>query len=357
MKRTLCILIALATLFTAMGASAAPGYGRGGDRGDWGDWNLDGNKYSSDKVGFYIQIGGVQMDTNGNVSGRDEKFFTKQLASTTLAQQLSGNYSIALDGGVTEADITSKLSSTPNQKDVLKKVVSEYENMDAYIKSSNGKVIPWSKMTPDYYRVQWYVLKHEGDGWHVDGVIIDLETDKEISIIVPDEKTERAACVEYDVNSGTFTPGFMKVKANRPHAVWEGDNDNLIIGGFDDTWYTVLDENTFAANDYAVPSKLMNAATTVATLASARLSELDPRLQHEYGRIDSQAYKQEYVDRKGSGTTLYVTPFITDRLKKKYGVSNDEYIWLAEGDKHGNIEKVYVMDRDAAGVDNIFDNE
>ncbi len=351
-KIILCMMLVLSALFSAMSVSADRF-----DRWDFGDWNFEGNKNNGAKVGFFIQIGGIQMDTNGNVSGQKTEFFTNVLATSTLSKSLPSNYSVAIGNGVTESDITKNLSSVPKQKDILKKVVSEYEDRDAYIKSSNGKVIPWSKMTTDYYKVQWYVLKKESDFWHVDGVIIDLETDKEISIVVPDEKTERAACVEYDVQKGTFTPGFMNVKPNRPHAIWEGDNDNLIIEGFNDIWYTVLDEKTFKENNYAIPTKLMNAATAVEKLASARLSELDSRLQNEYGRIDSQAYKQEYIERKGSGTTLYVTPFISDMLEKKYSVSNDDYIWLAEGDTNGNICKVYVMDRKAAGVDNLFDNE
>lgn len=67
-------------------------------------------------------------------------------------------------------------------------------------------------MTTDYYKIQWYVLKCEDDFWHVDGVIIDLETDKEISIVVPEESAKRAACVEYDVASGTFTPALWELR-------------------------------------------------------------------------------------------------------------------------------------------------
>lgn len=345
MKRILCLLIAMMTAFSVIGASAdSP--------------NKRPVYYSdTDRVLYFIQIGGVQMDKNGDVGGRATSFFTSALYETKLSESLSNRYTAVLGNGVTEADITAKVQSVPKQKDILKKVVNEYADRDAYIKSSNGKVIPWSKMTPDYYRVQWYVFKNESDAWHIDGVIIDLETDKEISIVVPDQKAERAACIEYDVRKGTFTPGFMSVKPNRPHAVWEGNNDKLVVGGFNEVWYTVLDEDSFKENDYVIPTKLMNAATAVSTLATARLSELDTRLQHEYGRIDSQAYKAEYIERKGSGTSLYVTPFIADQLSKKYGVTNDEYIWLAEGDSHGNVEKVYVMDRDAAGIDNLFDNE
>ena len=149
----------------------------------------------------------------------------------------------------------------------------------------------------------------------------------------------------------------MGVKANRPHSYWSGDNDTAIIDGFHDVWYTVLDEATFETNTAVIPSDLINAASAVAQLAGARLTELDSKLQKQYGRIDSQAYKDEYIERTGSGTTLYVTPFISEMLSSKYGVDTNKYIWLAMGDSQGNIEKVYVMDRELADVENLFDGE
>lgn len=344
-------LLAILTIITVIFSSASV-FAANDNRWGWG-----GDRRDEQKVNFYIQISGQRMDKNGSIQGQDSKFFTDVVASSTLSKSLPNNYKIAIGGNVTESDITANLSSVPSEKNVLKNVVLAYESMDAYIRSSNGKVIPWSKMTTDYYRVQWYVLKKESDCWHVDGVIIDLETDKEISIVVPEEDAKRAACVELDVKTNTYTPGIMKVKANRPHSYWEGDNDNLVINGFGDVWYTVLDETTFEQNDYVIPSNLINAAKAVETLAGARLSELSEQLQKQYGRIDSQAYRQEYIERTGSGKSLYVTPYISDMLRKRYNVNTDEYIWLAMGDSQGNIVKVYVMDRDMAGAENLFENE
>ena len=313
-------------------------------------------KYNG-RVDFYIQINGKKLDTAGNISSRDTEFFTKSLFTTVLNKKLPFHFKIATGNGVTENDILQCVYEVPKDARLFSEVVKQYKNKDAYICSSNGKVIPWSKLTSDSYKVQWYVLKYETDDmWHVDGVIIERETDKEISIVVPSEDAKRAACVEYDAVKGTFTPGVMSVKPNRPHSYTDGDNDTLIVEGFEDVWYTVLDENTFKANSYVVPQELMDAATAVPKLADARLSELDEKLQRQYGRIDSQAYKQEYISRKG-GKTLYVTPFITEKLSAKYGVNNNEYIWLAMGDGHGNILKVYVMDREAANIDNMFDDE
>ena len=362
------IIVCLALVITAMlstvamaaeldsTAPAAKGSGNSwdfiyGDYDPWGD-----SKPDTSTVKFYIQMTGEQMDLNGDISGRDTLFFTDSVAQTTVAKTIDSDFKKTWDDNSSDGDIKDYVKELPKQKNVLKQVVDTYEAKDAYIRSTDGKIIPWSKMTTDYYRIHWYVLKLE-ECWHIDGVIIDRSTDKEINIVVPDEKTERASCVEYDVKAGTFTPGVMEVMANRPHSYWSGDNDTLIIDGFNDVWYTVLNESTFKANKHVIPSKLIDAATAINKLAAARLSELNESLQKQYGRIDSQAYKQEYVERTGSGKTLYVTPFITEMLSSKYGVNTDEYVWLAMGDAKGNINKVYVMDRKLADIDNLFDGE
>ena len=363
LKRTsifICAVLAMTAIFsTAAFADEAQVTARGGNSWDWiyGDYDPWGSTASKAKVGFFIQTDGKQMDTDGNISGRDSKFFTDIVGETTLKKSLSSSFQKTWNVGEGKSDIEDYVNELPKEATVFEKVVKTYEAMDAYIRSTDGKIVPWSKMNSKYYSLHWYVLKKESDFWHIDGVIIDKLTDKEIQIVVPEEKAERAACVEYDVKSGEYKPGFMGVKANRPHSYWSGDNDTVIIDGFHDVWYTVLDEATFETNTAVIPSDLINAASAVAQLAGARLSELDSNLQRQYGRIDSQAYKNEYIERTGSGKTLYVTPFISEMLSSKYGVDTDKYIWLAMGDSQGNIEKVYVMDRELADVENLFDGE
>lgn len=354
--RVLCAAVAMMIAFSCIPAMAANDWSNGWGSYGQGGWGGSYGKTTSSKVVFYIEINGKQLDSNGNISGRDSKSFTDPIGTSNLKKNLPSSYSIALGNGVTEADVLENVSSVPSDKKVFDSVVKQYKEQDAYIRSSNGKVIPWSRLNSDYYKVSWYVLKYENDGWHVDGIIIEKETNEEISIVIPKEDADRATCVEYDVRKGTFAPGTMEVKANRPHSHWRGDNDTLVMDGFEDVWYTVLDEKTFEANTNVVPQKLMDAAMAVAKLAGARLSELDSKLQKQYGRIDSQAYKQEYIARNGK-TTLYVTPYITERLSSRYGVNNDELIWLAEGDSQGNIVKVYVMDRQNASISNMFDGE
>ncbi len=313
--------------------------------------------YSTTSVSFFIQVKGKEMDTAGNVSSQDKSYFTGSVGTTTLVENKPTSFNKTWTVAEGNADILDYVKALPNDTTAFKAVVDKYSGTDAYICSSDGKVVPWSKMNSKYYRLHWYVLKAESDCWHVDGVVVDRATDKEIEIIVPEEDAERAACVEYDVKSGTFTPGFMPTKANRPHSYWDGTNEDKIIDGFDDIWYTVLNEESFKSSNAVIPSELIDAAQAIAEVSGARLTDLDKKLQKEYGRIDSQAYKQEYIERTGSGKTLYVTPFITEMLASKYGVDKDQYIWLAMGDSHGSIEKVYVMDRDMAKIENMFDNE
>ena len=86
----------------------------------------------------------------------------------------------------------------------------------------------------------------------------------------------------------------MQVKGNRPHSYWDGDNENLVIDGFDNVWYTVLDEDTFTENDYVIPAKLISAASAVETLANARLSGLTPELQKEYGSTAEHLTSLQY---------------------------------------------------------------
>ena len=363
MKKLRKISIFMCVVMAVTAIMSTPAFAARGSSHSQNGWNWDnydsswGSKADLSKVAFYIQLNGELMDSDGNITRRDVKDFTDSVGETTVAQTLNSSFQKTWSIEEGNSDITDYVTELPDEDDAFEVVVEKYDGTDAYIRSSDGKVVPWTRMNSKYYYLHWYVLKAEDDFWHVDGVIVDRATNEEIQIVVPDKDAERAACVEYDVKAGTFTPGFMEVKANRPHAYWEGDNNNKVMDGYNDVWYTVLDEETFESNNAVIPSDLINAAQAVAQLAGARLTELDTRLQKEYGRIDSQAYKQEYIERTGSGKTLYVTPFITEMLSEKYGVDRDEYVWLAMGDSHGSIEKVYVMDRDMAGIDNMFDNE
>ncbi len=311
------------------------------------------------KVKFYVQISGVELDSNGNVSSRPKSEFTGVLGTGTLAERQDSKLTVTATKDDGDAEIRKYLASVPDEDAMFDVIRKTYEASDAVIKDNTGSVIKWGKFSSQNYRIHWYVLKYEtGDNWHVDGILVDRATDEVISIIEPDPEpsaNDAAVCVKYDVNAGKFTPGVMDIEELRPHNDRSGDNDNEVLAGFDDVWYTVLKKDSFKTKEKEIPQRLMDAAEAVADLAGARLGELDSLLQEEYGRIDSQAWKEEYVNRAGK-STLYVTPFINSELAN-FDVDRDEYIWLAVGDRRGNIQYVYVMDREMAGIENLFEEE
>ncbi len=173
----------------------------------------------------------------------------------------------------------------------------------------------------------------------------------------PTVEKDDAVCVKFDVRTGEFTPGMMESAPLRPHDDRFGDNDNLVLPGFEDVYYTVLIEDTFEARDENVPQYLMDAAECVAENAQARLNELEYSWETvQFGRIDSQAWnKDEYVNRNGQ-STLLITPFINAELDAN-GVDHNEFMWLGIGDRNGNLLYVYVMDRNMAGIENLIDGE
>ncbi len=309
---------------------------------------------------FYVQISGVELDSEGNISPRPQSEFTGMLGETTLVSEQEEGFAVTATKDDGDAEIRKYLSSVPSDDEMFDIIRNEFESNDSIIKDHTGALIKWDKFTPENYRIHWYVLKYESaDGWHVDGILVDRATDEVISIIEPDPEPapdDAATCVKFDVRAGKFIPGVMDIEELRPHNDRSGDNDNKILAGFEDVWYTVLSKDSFRPENKEIPQRLMDAAEAVADLAGARLGELDSVLQEEYGRIDSQAWKEEYVNRAGK-STLYVTPFINSELTN-FGVERDQYIWLAIGDRKGNIQYVYVMDREMAGMtENLFEEE
>lgn len=294
----------------------------------------------NNKVLCYISIQGKQLDVQGNISQQDKQYFTDVVATSTLSKPLY--YNIAIGNNITEKDILSYISNIPSSNVIFKNIINQYKNSDAYIYSSNNKRISWSNLNTDNYKIQWYVLKQESEAWHMDGIIIDLQTNKEISIIVPDSDVTHSTCLKYDVINNTYISGTMSTKQNRPHSYHYGNNDVYIVEGFEDVWYTVLDENSFIKNDYFIPQYLIDAANNIYKTCSSRLNELSPSLQNQYGRIDSEAYKRSYINRNGLNS-LYITPFINDILIQQYNISYNKYMWLAIGDCNGNINRIYLM--------------
>ncbi len=140
-------------------------------------------------VVFYIAIDGEQMDTSGNVDSRPKTYFTDAVFTTVLAQKRTADDKLVLGEDVTEEQILSALQASPDNEEVFGQVIDVFKNK-GYIRDNTGAVIPWAALKSDAYRAEWYVLKYEVDGWHVDGRIINRATEKPIEIIVPENPSD-----------------------------------------------------------------------------------------------------------------------------------------------------------------------
>lgn len=201
MKKMLTLLLAIAML--CAGASAfASGENEEVLKGestarvssdiDWSTWEFNSG-YDNDSAipngsaAFFLQLDGLQMDTNGNIDGRPKSMFTDVVATAKLVEKDRHNgYAVVIGNDVTEADVLAEVSNPPLDDDAFDKA-REQLMYKGYIRSNKGEVIPWAKLNSKNYGIDWYVFKHESDGWHIDGRILDLETNDIIDIVIPDD--------------------------------------------------------------------------------------------------------------------------------------------------------------------------
>lgn len=182
-KKMLALLLATAMVSAGTVAFAGDAVG-----------NVSTYKQSSNKktipsgsAAFFLQLEGLQMDSNGDITGRPSTYFTGIVATAKLKDiNLPSNYAIALGNGVTESDILSNVINPPAD-DTAFDSAREQLQYKGYIRSNKGEVVPWAKLTSKNYEIDWYVFKRENDGWHIDGRIIDLATKDIIDIVIPDD--------------------------------------------------------------------------------------------------------------------------------------------------------------------------
>ena len=95
------------------------------------------------------------------------------------------------EGVVSSDDVISEVETKPDDAEILAKIKDAYNG--GYILASNGKAVKWDKFTTDNYEMRWYVLKCEeglwmvDDVWHVDGVVVEKDTQKPIEIVDPSD--------------------------------------------------------------------------------------------------------------------------------------------------------------------------
>lgn len=142
---------------------------------------------------FFVQRYGAQMDEEGNVTSQSTSYFTASVFDSNLTEGTrSSDYHVVYKEGVVSSDdVISEVEPKPDDAEILAKIKDAYNG--GYILASNGKAVKWDKFTTDNYEMRWYVLKCEegawvvDDVWHVDGVVVEKETQKPIEIVDPSD--------------------------------------------------------------------------------------------------------------------------------------------------------------------------
>lgn len=198
MRKVLVLIFCLALLFTSvLTVSAAE------------------STYST-TTWFFVQRFGAHMDEEGKVASQPTSFFTPKLYETYLTdEERATDYSVVYkEGSVSSDDVIRDVDPKPSDAQILEKIKNLYGD-GGYILASNGKAVKWEKLTTDNYEMRWYVLKAEKEGyiyvWHVDGVVVEKETNEPIEIVVPsdpgyeppvyeDENNDNGEAFEYTSN-------------------------------------------------------------------------------------------------------------------------------------------------------------
>ena len=142
---------------------------------------------------FFVQRFGVHMDEEGNVTSQNTSHFTASVFDSNLTEgpRSSDYYVVYKKGTVSSDDVISEVKTKPDDAEILAKIKDAYNG--GYILASNGKAVKWDKFTTDNYEMRWYVLKCEegswmvDDVWHVDGVVVEKDTQKPIEIVDPSD--------------------------------------------------------------------------------------------------------------------------------------------------------------------------
>lgn len=185
---------------------------------------------------FFVQRYGIHMDEEGNVTSQSTSYFTASVFDSNLTDgpRSSGYYVVYKEGVVSSDDVIREVKTKPDDAEILAKIKDSYNG--GYILASNGKAVKWDKFTTDNYEMRWYVLKCEeglwmvDDVWHVDGVVVEKDTQKPIEIVDPSDPGYTPPVYE-DENPGNVPPGddiVSPVGITSKYAYIYGYNDNIM---------------------------------------------------------------------------------------------------------------------------------
>lgn len=194
MKKILVLLLAAVQIF-ASAAAFAEGKGSGGRFITQGDYmyyvpegaNNINRSIPKDNVGFFLELGGLQMDEGGNLCDKVRSLYTDIVALSEIKNKdLDWKYAVYKGDGVTEDDVLAMAVTPPDDDSAFD--AAKKQLMDkGYIIADNGDVISWSKLNSKNYEIDWILFRHAADGWHVDGKIVNRASSEIVDIVVPDK--------------------------------------------------------------------------------------------------------------------------------------------------------------------------
>lgn len=294
-KKIYALLLAIAMMCTQSVAFAY--YGSVQDNFDYNYSYVNKKQLvSQTKVLYFLQLDGLRMDSNGNVSSRPQDLYTKAIMTSNLSDQTRySDYTVAIGNGITSADVVAEAEKVPEINEAFEKVKDQLM-FSGYIRSDKGEVIPWSKLTSKNYGIEWYVLKYELDGWHIDGRIIDLKTSDTIEIVVPDDPKDIPDNA-YDEDTDKDTDADKDEKDTSIHL--EGAKFAYIFG-YEPIIETLIDEDG-VANYKAQIDMGMDDNVTVEQVSSMLMRLLDQELytkDEKYAITPSiKKYEGEWFER------------------------------------------------------------
>ena len=128
------------------------------------------SKNTNSKVEFYIYF-------------LDDDLIEIQNVGSSLKNniKLDEDFSVTVGGGVTENTILSYVTKVPDNDKIFKKMRQMLRDEEVCICTADGKIYGISELTEENFDVEWHTMYFD-EHWHINGKIVDLDTNQEIII-------------------------------------------------------------------------------------------------------------------------------------------------------------------------------
>lgn len=263
----------------------------------------------SDLVTFYVNYAGTILDTEGDVSGRNQEKFTPMVG---IARIYYGTVKVGTDDVfATEANSSiqavfrNQFDPNDTSTQIVMEYVSIYDSQNGgydfksvasginpseletavlkYIKDSDSIIqistknkdvnpaIDSNNADSDHYQVRWYVLKEQDDGWHIDGVLIaktaDIEVTKTFSGLEKTQTDDIMKNLNIDVKLGKEEQKYLNISDEdiEDQCVYHGQDATGLLS-YSWTLHAILDEiYNMQENDYTLPGYDVSSVVVIRT--------------------------------------------------------------------------------------------